>query len=70
MKTKRIELIRVGELIAEVEIELHDDAGDWSPAISLDDARKLDAVRAALVRNDMAAAEKAGRVYRMLRVSA
>ena len=70
MSRKMTELVRVGELVADVEVVHHDDAGDWSPALTLADARKLELVRAALECNDIAAAEKFGRVYRMQRVSA
>ena len=70
MSRKMTELVRVGDLVAEVEVDYHDDAGGWSPALTLADARKLELVRAALERTDIAAAEKFGRVYRMQRVSA
>ena len=38
-------LVREGDLVAEVTVELLDDAGAWSPTLSIDDASKLDDVR-------------------------
>ena len=43
-------LVREGDLVAEVSIRLVMDVGEWSPALSLDDATKLDEVRQACVR--------------------
>ena len=70
MSRETTELVRVGDFIAKVDVVYHDDADDWSPALNLADARKLELVRAALERNDIAAAQTLGRVYRMQRVSA
>ena len=67
MSRKVIELVRVGDLVAEVEVDYHDDAGVESPALNLADARKLELVRAALELNDIAAAGKLAQVYRMPR---
>jgi hypothetical protein len=67
-----VELIREGKYAAEVPVELIDEGGEggWSPYLSLDDARKLDAVRAALRRGDIAAAAKFGRVFELTPISA
>ena len=43
-------LVREGQYIAEVEIELIDAGEGWSPYLSIEDAYKLDDVRAALQR--------------------
>ncbi len=48
-------LVREGHYAAEVEVELIETDDDWSPYLSLDDARKLDDVREALRREDIAA---------------
>lgn len=69
-KRKAVELIREGKYAAEVAIELIDDEGSWSPTMSLDDAKKLDAVRLALKRGDVAAAAKHGRVFELTPVAA
>ena len=47
---KSIELIHEGGYAAEVEIELHYTDESWAPTMSMDDARKLEAVRLALKR--------------------
>lgn len=41
-------LVREGEFVAEVEVRLIEDASDWSPYLSPEDAYKLDDVRDAL----------------------
>jgi hypothetical protein len=59
-------LVREGELVAEVEVQLLEDVGGWSPYLSLDDAYRLDDVREALRAGDVArAARVADRVYRL-----
>jgi hypothetical protein len=70
MKKKTIELIREGKYVAEVPVELIEDEGGWSPYFSLDDARKLEAVRLALRAGDLSAAAKHGRVYELTPISA
>jgi hypothetical protein len=60
---KTVELIREGEYLAEVDVELRDDAGEWSPAYSLEDARKLEAVRMALRRGDILVASRLARIF-------
>ena len=67
---KSIELIHEGGYAAEVEIELHYTDESWSPAMSLDDARKLEAVRLALKRGDIAEAARYGRVFELTPVAA
>jgi len=63
-------LVREGDLVAEVAVELRDDAGAWSPTMSVDDAAKLDRVRAALLRGDVSAAgQVADHVYRLTPVA-
>lgn len=71
MSTKRtIEYIHVGRLVAEVEVTLIDTNSEWSPYFSLEDAQKLEAVRAALKRGDIASAAKLSKVYEMTPVAA
>jgi hypothetical protein len=48
---------------------LYDDES-WSPTMSLDDARKLEAVQLALRRGDVAEAAKHGRVFELTPVAA
>lgn len=71
MTTRRTKkLIREGKYAAEVSVELIEDDTAWSPYLSLDDAKKLDAVRLALRAGDVAAAAKHGRVFELHPVSA
>jgi hypothetical protein len=72
MRTKRkaVELIHEGKYAAEVTIELADDEESWSPTMSLEDARKLETVRLALRRGDIAEAAKHGRVFELTPVAA
>ncbi|MGH6926566.1 MAG: hypothetical protein ACRED5_22795 [Propylenella sp.] len=70
MKRKTVEFVRVGRYAAEVPVELIEDEGDWSPRLSLADAKKLEAVRLALKRGNVAEAAKLGRVFELLPISA
>jgi hypothetical protein len=63
MTKTSIKLIHEGKYAAEVPIELHYSDDSWSPTMSADDARKLDAVRLALRRGDVTEAAKYGRVF-------
>jgi hypothetical protein len=58
-----------GKYVAEVPIELIYDEESWSPTMSLDDVRKLEAVRLALRAGDVAAAAKHGRVFELAPVA-
>ncbi len=70
MKRKKIELVREGKYAAEVPVEWIVEEGGWSPYLSLDDAKKLEAVRLALRAGDVATAAKHGRVFELHPVSA
>lgn len=66
MKTRLTKhLIRDGDLVAEVEIELSDDFGEWGSTMSADDAMKIDDIREAMKRRDYVAAAKLARIYRL-----
>ena len=69
-KQRSVELIHESGYAAEVEIELHYTDESWSPTMSLDDARKLETVRIALRRGDVAEAAKYGRVFELTPVGA
>jgi len=59
-------LVREGDLVAEVHVDLLDDAGGWSPTLSVHDATKLDEVREALRSRDLGRASRlAAHVYRL-----
>ena len=67
--TKR--LVREGEFVAEVDVELLETEGGWTPYLSLEDAYKLDDVREALRAGDVGrASQLADRVYRLTPVQA
>ncbi|HWZ39191.1 MAG TPA: hypothetical protein VNY08_12915 [Bradyrhizobium sp.] len=65
MTRTKLELVRDGKYVAEVSVELIEEEGGWSPYLSLDDARKLEAVRLALHESDIAKASKYGRVFEL-----
>jgi hypothetical protein len=62
---QKIKLVREGEYVAEVAVEVTESEQGWSPTISLDDAYKLDDVREALEAGDLKAAAQYGRVYEL-----
>jgi hypothetical protein len=70
MTRKKIELVREGKYAVEVPVELIEEEGGWSPYLSLDDARKLEAVRLALRNSNIAEASKYGRVFELMPISA
>ena len=65
MSEPRTKHIYEGRYVAEVEVELIEDQTGWSPYLSVEDARKLDDVRAALRRGDLKAATEKARVYEL-----
>jgi len=65
MNRRCTKLIREGDYVAEVEVELSDTPEGWGPYLSLGDAKKLDQVRAALRRGDLTAAAQTANVYRL-----
>lgn len=62
-KRNRIKYVHEGKYVAEVDVELLEDETEWSPYLSVGDVYKLDDVRAALKRGDIAAAAKLARVF-------
>jgi hypothetical protein len=70
VKRKTVELIHEGKYAAEVPVELIEEEGGWSPYFSLEDAKKLEAVRVALRQGDVETAAKFGRVFELTPLSA
>ncbi|MBI5319698.1 MAG: hypothetical protein HZB49_09615 [Bradyrhizobium sp.] len=70
MTRKSKEFIHEGRFAAEVPVDLIEDETAWSPYLSPDDARKLDAVRLALRRGDVSEAAKYGRIFELTPVAA
>lgn len=62
-KRHRVKYVHEGKYVAEVDVELLEDETEWSPYLSVQDAYKLDDVRDALKRGDIAAAAKLARVF-------
>jgi hypothetical protein len=62
---KKTKLVHEGRYVAQVEVELLEDETGWSPYLTPADANKLDDVRAALRRGDLAAASDLARVFEL-----
>ena len=67
-KKHRTKLLHEGEFVAEVPVDLIETDDDWSPYLSIDDAQKLDDVRAALRRGDLESAARVARIFRLIPV--
>jgi hypothetical protein len=70
---RRTKLFQEGEYAVAVEVELIESVSEtsgWAPYLSLDDARRLDAARAALRQGDLGKAGQLGKVYRLTPVTA
>ena len=68
-KRRSTKLVHEDRYVAEVDIDLLDSLEGWSPYLSLEDALKLDDVRAALRRGDLETAARLSRVYRLTPVA-
>jgi hypothetical protein len=68
-KNLRTKLVREGDYVAEVEVELIESDEGWSPYLSLEDAYKLDDIREALRKGDIAAAMRFARVFTLTPVA-
>jgi hypothetical protein len=59
-------LIREGEFVAEVDVDLVETEGGWAPYMALEDAYRLDDLRDALRAGDLErASHLADRIYRL-----
>ena len=70
MNQKTIQYIHSGKFAAAVDVDRIDDDGAWGPYLSVEDALKVERVRLALDRGDIAAASREARVFEMLPISA
>jgi hypothetical protein len=68
-KRRRTKIVREGQYLAEVDVELIDTGNGWPPYLSLEDAYKLDDVRATLRRGDIKAAAQLARIYTLTPVT-
>jgi len=66
---KSKEFVHEGKYAAEIAVDLIEDDTTWSPYLSPGDARKLETVRLALRRGDIAEAAKHGRVFELTPIS-
>jgi hypothetical protein len=64
-KRPHTKLIHEGQYAAEVDVQLIDEDGGWSPYLSVEDAQKLDEVRKALLREDLKRALELARVFEL-----
>jgi hypothetical protein len=69
MTRKVNKLIHEGKYVAEVSVELIDEPGGWSPYLSIEDVERLEAVKHALRKGDLATAARYGHVYELRPVS-
>lgn len=66
MTTRRqTQLVREGQYLAEIEVELIEADEGWAPYLSLGEAEKLDRVRQALRFGEIEKASQLGRVFRL-----
>jgi hypothetical protein len=70
MSRKTTRYVHADRYAAEVEVELIPDDGAWGPYLSKDDALKLDRVRMALKRGDLATASHEAKVFELMPISA
>ena len=70
MTRKSVERIYEGKYVAEVSIDLVEGDTAWAPYVSEQDVLKLDSVRLAFRRGDLAAAAREASVFELLPVSA
>ena len=64
MRTKQqTKIVREGNYLAEISVELLETDDGWSPCHSLEDAYKLDDLREALRNQDLQKALKIAKVY-------
>jgi hypothetical protein len=68
--SRRTKLIHEGRYAAEIPVDLIEDESGWSPYLSVEDALKLDAVRDALRRGDVAVAARHGRIFELVQLTA
>ncbi len=68
-KRHHTKFVHEGNYIAEVDVDIIDTDGGWSPYLSLDDAYKLDEIREALRKEDLSTATKFAKVFSLTPVN-
>ena len=61
----KMKYVHEGQYVAAVEVALIEDETGWSPYLSVEDAYKLDDVKAALRQGDLDSAARYGRIYEL-----
>ena len=64
-KRDKIKYVHEGQYVAEISVRLIDSDESWDPQLSLEDAYKLDDVRAALKAGNLELAASYGKVYEL-----
>jgi hypothetical protein len=62
-KRQHTKILREGNYLAEVDIEIVETGEGWSPYLSLDNAKKLDEVRETLRNGDIKSASEKARIF-------
>jgi hypothetical protein len=62
-KRQHTKIVREGNYLAEVNIELIETGEGWSPYLSLEDVQKLDEIREALRNEDIKTAALKAKVF-------
>ena len=65
-----VKLVRQGDYLAEVDVEMIYTDDGWSPYLCVSDAEKLDTVRVALRRGDFKVASELARVFELVPLAA
>ena len=65
MSTAKFEIVRAGDVLAEVPVAEIPDNGAWGPYLSLDDALKIERVRIALETGNLKEAANEARLYEL-----
>jgi hypothetical protein len=68
-KRHHTKMVREGRYLAEVDVELMEMEGGWSPYLSLEDAYKLDNIRDALRQSDIPRASRLARIFTLTPVA-
>ena len=68
-RRRRTKFIHEGQYAAKVDVELIESQDGWAPYLSLEDAQKLDEVRAALRRGDLLRASQIARIFKLTPVA-
>jgi hypothetical protein len=64
-KQKEKKYVHENLYVAEIEVDLLESEDSWSPWLSVEDACRLDEVKQALERGDIAEAARYGKIYRL-----